>query len=158
MKRLLLLAAFGAVQFSAWAAAPEVLLIGHYSNMVQSGSEAPHFVSGYDVDLYAKKHRAFGTIAVAIGSEEPAVADLKNVVFDEATKQLSFDAAYSDGRDYSKGTGPDGRESRKVLHFAGSVAVKRVAGVVTIRDADCGGCKQVTKKVALKRSADTYVP
>lgn len=158
MKRLLLVAAFGAVQLSASAAAPEVLLVGHYSNMVQSGSEAPHFVSGYDVDLYAKKHRAFGTIAVAIGSEEPAMAELKNVVFDEATRQLSFDAAYSDGRDYSKGTGPDGRESRKVLHFAGSVTVKSVAGVVKIRDADCGGCRQVTKKVELKRSADTYVP
>lgn len=158
MKRWLMLAAFGAVPFSAWAAAPEVVLIGHYSNMVQSGSEAPHFVSGYNVDLYAKKHRAFGTIAVAIGSEDPAVADLKNVTFDEATKQLSFDAAYSDGRDYGKGTGPDGRASRKVLHFAGSVAVRSMAGVVTIRDADCGGCKPVMKKVVLKRSEDTYVP
>ena len=158
MKRLSMLAAFGAVQCCACAAAPEVVLIGHYSNMVQSRSEEPHFVSGYNVDLYAKKHRAFGTIAVAIGSEDPAVADLKNVVFDDATKQLSFDAAYSDGRDYSKGTGPDGRESRKVLHFAGSVAVMRVAGVVTIRDPDCGGCKPVMKKVVLKRSADTFVP
>lgn len=117
MKRWLMLAAFGAVPFSAWAAAPEVVLIGHYSNMVQSGSEEPHFVSGYNVDLYCEEASRVRDDCGGHRLGRSGRGGLKNVAFDEATKQLSFDAAYSDGRDYGKGTGPDGRASRKVLHL-----------------------------------------
>jgi hypothetical protein len=152
------LAALAAIALPAGAGAPGVALIGHYSNMVASGTEEPHYVSGYDVDLYSRKQRAFGTMAVANGSPEPVGTELKDVVFDPATKQLRFRADYSDGREYSKNTGPDGRDTRLSLHFAGTVAAGGVTGVVTIKDAYCGSCRPVTNKVFLKRTSDTYVP
>ena len=158
MKKRLMAVLLGALQLPALAGPPDVALIGHYSSMVTSGGEEPHFISGYDLDLYSRKHRAFGTIAVATGSPEPVGADLKDVVFDEATKQLRFDAVYSGEREYSKRTGPDGREIRTLLHFAGTVGPGAVTGVMTLKDGDCGSCLPRTKKVVLKKTSDTYIP
>ena len=135
----------------------KVELVGHYTNMVVSDGEDPHFESGYNLSLYRKTGAAFGTLAVAIGTEEPVTAKLQGVTYDIATKKLTFQAAYSEGIEFSKNTGPNGREGRTLLNFSGTVTPAGIAGQVTTRDGHCDTCKPKIRKVSLKKTPDTYV-
>jgi len=127
-------------------------LIGHFTNMVADGSDDPHFVSGYNLHLYTKDDHVFGTIAVAIGTGEPIAAELQDAFFSPATKKLSFRAEYSDGWEHSKEIGAQGRESRRILMFSGTVTTTRVVGQIVTRDRYCDGCTSNTSTVIQKRN------
>lgn len=139
-------------------AADKVQLIGHYSSMVMSHSEDPHYESGYDLDLYRQGARVFGSIAVANGSIELPSARLRDVVFDAATKRLSFTATYSDGWESIPGARSRDRKTRKVLTFSGTATPRAVVGQLAIRDGYCANCKPGTQRVSIKRTNETDIP
>jgi hypothetical protein len=100
----------------------------------------------------------FGHIEVATGSLDVRSADLRDVVFDAATKRLSLRANYDDGWEYGPGIGPKGRQGRTVLTFSGTVGPRAVAGKLGSRDAYCAGCKPEVRRVSIARTKETAVP
>lgn len=134
-----------------------VKLVGHYTNMVVSADEDPHFLSGYNVDLYTRNSVALARLAVAVGSQEPVWATVQEVVFNPRTRKLRFRAEYSDGWEFSKQIGPAGRAARTIFTFSGNVKPRSIVGIVTTRDGYCDDCKPKSEKVILKRTSDTSV-
>jgi hypothetical protein len=112
----------------------KVVLIGHFSNQKVSDGEDPHLLSGYWVSLYKADNKLFGDIGVATGAGEGAPGRLSDIEFDPATRKLRFKAKYSDGYEYSKQTGPEGRQSRDLLIFSGRLARNSLAGTVVLKD------------------------
>lgn len=106
----------------------KIVLLGHFDNMVSSDGEDPHLVSGYRLDLYRQGQAVFGNIAVATGSGEPVQAPLREVRYDEQKRTLAFEAKYSDGTEYNQDSGADGRESRVVLRFSGTLTANALQG------------------------------
>lgn len=134
MKRLLLLLCIFFLTGTGRAAPGDVHLIGNFSNQKVTHDADPHFISGYSVSLYRRGQMLFGDIGVAVGSPEPVSGRLYDIEFDPASKKLSFKAKYSDGREFSKETGREGRDSRVVLTFTGKVSRKSLAGVIVLQD------------------------
>jgi len=134
--------------------APE-RLIGHYSNMRIVGADDPHFVSGYDITLYQREAETVAVFAVAIGSEEPAHATIKDLAYDPKKKLLTFTAEYSSGSTPSPVKGEPFREDLNVLIFSGIVRQQSISGKMGIRDFYCDQCKPVFKRVTLKRFIET---
>jgi hypothetical protein len=126
-------------------------LIGYYSNMRTEGADDPHFVSGFDVVLYQRETETVGHVAVAIGSEEPARATIKDLAYDPKKKLLNFTAEYSSGSTSSPVKGESFREDLHVLIFSGVVRPQSISGKVGIKDFYCGQCRPVFKRVTLKR-------
>lgn len=126
-------------------------LIGYYSNMRIVGADDPHFVSGYDITLYQHEAETVADVAVAIGSEEPAHATIKDLAYDPKKKLLTFTAEYSGGSTSSPVKGEPFREDLHVLIFSGVVRPQSISGKMGIKDFYCGQCRPVFKRVTLKR-------
>lgn len=132
-------------------------LLGNYTNMVVEGTEDPHFISGYNLDLYQKGNIVFGSISIATGSGEPVSAELTEVIYKAKKKELSFKAEYSGGWEISQKSGESGREQRTVLTFHGTITPASVSGKIGLRDGYCGKCQPRLQPISLKRTTETFV-
>jgi hypothetical protein len=130
--------------------APE-RLIGNYSNMRIVGAEDPHFVSGYGIALYQRGAETVAVVGVAIGSEEPAHATIKDLAYDPKKNLLTFTAEYSSGSATNPVKGAPRREDLHVLIFSGVVRPQSISGKMGIKDFYCGQCRPVFERVKLKR-------
>lgn len=133
--------------------APEHL-IGDYSNMRIVGADDPHFVSGYGITLYQRKAETVADVGVAIGSEEPAHATVKDLAYNPKKKLLTFTAEYSSGLTNNPVKGAPDREALQVLIFSGIVRPQSISGKMGIRDFYCTQCKPTFKHVILRRIND----
>ena len=158
MNRLFLVGLALAIGGNCSAACNNVKLIGHYSNMEWTNDEDPHLVDGYSVSLYKCDTRVFGKISIAVGSPEAVSGQLYDVAFNRRSGKVIFKAKYSDGQEFSKDTGPQGREARTYLSFSGIVSPHALRGVVVLRDAYHGVTSAKAKQQVLKRSDDNDVP
>lgn len=129
-------------------------LIGDYSNMRIVGADDPHFVSGYGITLFQRKAETVANVAVAIGSEEPAHATIRDLTYNPKKKLLTFTAEYSIGLTNNPVKGAPDREALQVLVFSGVVGRQSITGKVGIKDFYCAQCKPVFKQVTLKRISD----
>ena len=158
MQRLLALLFVFSLAGKCGAAPEDVILLGHFSNQKVTHDADPHFISGYSVSLYRIDQNFFGDIGVAVGSAEPAGGQLYDIEFDPVSKKLSFKAKYSGGREFPKGLGPDGRNSRALLTFTGKLSRKSLAGTVVLQDGyslEKAGAKSYE---VMKREKDDYKP
>lgn len=126
-------------------------LIGQYSNMRIVGADDPHFVSGYNITLYQREAETVADVAVAIGSEEPARATIKDLAYDPKKKLLTFTAEYSSGSATNPVKEAPRREALHVLIFNGVVRPQSISGKMGIKDFYCDQCRPVFKRVTLKR-------
>jgi hypothetical protein len=140
------------------AAEKAPLLIGSFSNMKISTSDDPHFISGYDVNIYQSDGKMFGDIAIGIGAPEPAKAVMYDIQFDPTNRKLSFKAKYSDGLEFQKDLPPEGRESRVLLHFTGNMSAASLVGTVQLNDGYSPSKTGTRERVVMKKERDTYVP
>lgn len=161
-RRLLpwLLAATLALPLTTQAAPPQpsVETLGVYSNVRITGSgEDPH-AEGYDCELYRENGQVFGLFY----SSQGMVGDtprgrLQDVRYDPAKRTLFFRAKLTLGQEISRDTGPDGRPSRDLFEFDGTLDAKRLSGTVTHRDgyhpAEPGERETVSLKLDRERSA-----
>jgi len=122
------------IQGGSATAKEAVILLGHFSNMKTSAGEDPHLVSGYSVSLYWQEGTLFGSIAVAVGSLEAVQGRLYDIKFNPANKKFCFKAKYVRGWTYDKHSGPDGREAREVITFAGTLTTTTLAGTIAVKD------------------------
>lgn len=143
---------------NVYAASPDVVLVGHFSNIEVTHDDDPHFLSGYDLSLYRKGNVVFGNIGVGTGAPEPAHATLYDVTFDEQKKTLIFKAKYSGGWEYSKETGSAGREARVLLSFSGRISPKSVRGKFNKKDGYNLSAPGTNISAVMKRDSDDYVP
>ena len=157
MKIIAILASCFVFTCNVHAAPPEVVLIGHYSNLKISQSYDPHYLSGYGLDLYRKGSVVFGNIHIGIGSPEPAHATLYDVTFDASEKSISFKAKYSSGWQYSKETSAAGRESRVLLTFSGRLTPNSVRGKFNIKDGYKLSAPGTNISVVMKKENNDYV-
>lgn len=140
------------------AAQNEAVLIGHFSNLKVTEDEDPHTVAGYSVSLYRQDKTLFGNMAAATGSLEPAQGRLYDIEFSPATGQLRFKAKYSSGWEYSKQTGPDGRQSRQLMNFSGKLTRSSLVGRVVLKDGYQLGNAGKATLVSMKKTKDDYKP
>lgn len=158
MKVILQLIIYFSLCCSSPAFAGEVQLLGHYSNQKVSDDSDPHILAGYSVHLYRDDKRIFGSIGIGIGSTEGAPGYMYDIELDPATSKLRFKAKYSEGQEFSKQIGPEGRESRVLLDFSGTLTRNAIVGTVVIKDGY--NLREVGKKshVVLKRTKFDYKP
>lgn len=129
-------------------------LIGHYSNMRIVGPEDPHFVSGYGITLYQRGAETVASVGIAIGSEEPAHATIKDLAYDPKKKLLTFTAEYSSGSTNNSVKGAADREALHILTFRGVVRPQSISGKMGTKDFYCDQCKPVFEHVTLKKFND----
>ena len=135
----------------------QVKLVGHYTNMVISQNDDPHFLSGYNVDLYTRNGVALANLGVAVGSQEPVWATIQEVVYEPRTTKLRFRAEYSSGWETSKKTGPQGRAARAVITFSGRVKMGKAVGTITRQDAYCDDCEPEHERITLEKTGDMSI-
>ncbi len=135
------------------AAASEVELIGHFSNIIVSEGEDPHQVDGFAVHLYRNGTTVFGMLAAANGSLEPSSGRLYDIDFNPVTKKLRFKAKYSMGWESNKATAPEGRASRDQLNFSGTVMKNRLVGTIMLKDGYSPEKQGMVQNISMKRMA-----
>lgn len=158
MKRLILLFFAFFLMCQSGTASDDVVLLGHFSNQKVTQDADPHFISGYSVSLYQSDQIFFGDIGVAVGSSEPVSGQLYDIEFDPGTKKLSFKVKYSDGREFPKEMGREGRDSRVLLTFAGKLSRKALAGTVVLQDGYSLEKPGTRTYEIMKREKDDYKP
>lgn len=132
-----LLAATLALPLTTWAVPPQpgVETLGVYSNVRITGSDDDPHAEGYDCELYRENGHVFGLFY----SSQGMVGDtprgrLQDVRYDPAKRTLFFRAKLTLGQEISQDTGPDGRPSRDLFEFDGTLDAKRLSGTLTHRD------------------------
>lgn len=158
MKRICTLLILLSLAGGANAGQGDVVLIGHFSNIVTSDGDDPHQDSGYAVSLYQKDEALFGNVEIGIGSTEAASGRLYDIAFDPATKRLSFKAKYSNGWEGSKQIGPEGRESRVLMIFSGTLASKSLTGTIVLKDGYNLRAAAPRERSVMKRTKSDYKP
>ncbi|QQP99690.1 hypothetical protein [Lysobacter enzymogenes] len=147
-----------AARAPAAAAQAAVETVGVYSNVRVSGGEDPH-AEGYDVELYRENGVLFGLFY----SSQGMVGDtprgrLQDVRYDAASGKLSFRAKLTIGQEFSKDSGPDGRPSRDLFEFDGTLGAKTLSGALLHRSgyapSETGERQMVTLKRDAQRSRD----
>ncbi|QWF15325.1 hypothetical protein [Lysobacter capsici] len=135
----------------------KVETLGVYSNVRITGGDDPH-AEGYDCELYRENGQLFGLFY----SSQGMVGDtprgrLQDVRYDPAKRTLFFRAKLTLGQEISRDTGPDGRPSRDLFEFDGTLDAQRLSGTLTHRDgyrpAEPGERKTVSLKLDRERSA-----
>lgn len=160
-RRLLAVAACALLPLTnAWATPPQTAVetLGVYSNVrITHGGEDPH-AEGYECELYRQDGQLFGLFY----SSQGMVGDtprgrLRDLRYDAASGKLFFRAKLTTGREYSRDSGPDGRPSRDLFEFDGTLAAKQLRGNLTRRDGyrpgEPGERETVTLKLDRERSA-----
>lgn len=154
------LAATSALPPTAWAAPPQpkVETLGVYSNVRITGSGDDPHAEGYDCELYRENGQVFGLFY----SSQGMVGDtprgrLQDVRYDPVKRTLFFRAKLTLGQEINRDTGPDGRPSRDLFEFDGTLDGKRLSGSLTHRDGyrpnEPGERETVTLKLDRERSA-----
>lgn len=159
-RRLLAVAASALLPLAAWATPPQakVETLGVYSNLrITHGGEDPH-AEGYECELYRQDGQLFGLFYSAQGmvGDTPR-GRLQDLRYDAAHGTLFFRAKLTTGREYSRDSGPDGRPSRDLFEFDGTLSAHQLRGTVTRRDGyrpgEAGERETVTLKLDRERSA-----
>ena len=132
---ILMLAAATACGCHAECRDAKIETIGQYHNMETSDGEDPHLVSGYSVRLYRCGKELFGDLEVAVGSTEAVSGQLFDIAYDPKSRHIQFKAKYVSGQEYSKATGPGGREARQLLSFSGVMGPRLLKGTFRRRSA-----------------------
>ena len=158
MKIILAILFFISLATQGRAATNEVVLIGHFSNMVATQDDDPHIVDGYSVHLYRAGETYFGNLAVATGALEPAQGRLHDIRFDARTKKLRFKSRYVTGWTVDKRSGPSGRESRQLLTFSGKVTRNGLLGLVVLNDGYASNEAGERSFETMKRTGAKYKP
>jgi hypothetical protein len=160
-----LIASALALPLTAWAAPPQsrveaagVETLGIYSNVRITGSDDDPHAEGYDCELYRENGQVFGLFY----SSQGMVGDtprgrLQDVRYDPAKRRLFFRAKLTLGQEITRDTGSDGRPSRDLFEFDGTLDAKRLSGTLTHRDghrpAEPGERETVSLKLDRERSA-----
>ena len=142
---------------NVYAAPPDVVLVGHFSNLEITHDEDPHFLSGYSLSLYRTGNVVFGNIHAGIGSSETVHGTLYDVTFDERKKTLFFKAKYSEGWESSKEIGIGGRASRVFLSFSGQIASNSLRGTFNKKDGYNLSASGRNISAVMKNTNDDYV-
>ena len=158
MERLTIVLLAAALAGECSARCADVKLLGHFTNFQWTNDEDPHLESGFSVNLFRCQKNLFGEVSVANGSLEPSGGRLYDILFDARTGKLSFKAKYSDGEELSRATGPQGRETRKILSFSGTLSKRLLKGVFVIQDGYNDEPPAKFKPQVLPRESDYTVP
>ena len=107
----------------------KVVLIGYFSNQeVGMVGDSPH-ISGYSLELYRMNNQMYGRFIRGTGSEESVTTLIYDTLFDRKKGRLLFKAKLSEGLESNKKI-PEGRPSKDLFEFTGTITSNAVAGEI----------------------------
>lgn len=106
-----------------------VVLVGYFSNQeIGMVEDSPH-ISGYSLELYRMNNQMYGRFIRGTGSEDPLTTLIYDTQYDRKRGRLFFKAKLSEGMESNKKI-PDGRPSKDLFEFSGSITSNAVAGKI----------------------------
>ena len=155
--RRLLFSALLLVATASTAAPPSAQHLGFFSNERTLGSRDDPHAEGYALDLYQEGRQVFGKFCVSTGIETPCGV-IDDVAVNSSTGALAFRAKLSTGTEFTRDSGPQGRPSRDLFEFVGTISSKAVRGLVTHRSGYEPTSEMQTEHVSLRRVRTDTAP
>lgn len=148
--RWLLLAAIFFMGASSAAAPTIAQHLGFFSNQrtVESTND-PH-TEGYSLDLYREGQQIFGKLCVSTGIETPC-GIIDNAQIIPSTRAIRFRAKLSTGTEFSGSSAPQGRPSRDLFEFAGTISTSAVKGRLIHQSGYGAGSDIQSQRIVLRR-------
>ncbi|WP_157003165.1 hypothetical protein [Ralstonia sp. A12] len=139
------------------ATPPSAQHLGFFSNQTTVGSSDDPHAEGYALDLYQEGQRVFGKFCVSVGIETPCgiVDDAK---IKSSTGAIMFRAKLSTGTEFTRDSGSQGRPSRDLFEFVGTISGNAIKGRVTHRSGYAPGGDAQTERVSLRRIQTDTTP
>lgn len=155
--RWLVLAAIFFVGASSAAAPTITQHLGSFSNQRTVGSTDDPHTEGYSLDLYREGKRIFGKLCVSTGIETPC-GIIDNAQIIPSTSAIRFRAKLSTGTEFSRSSGPQGRPSRDLFEFAGTIGTRAVKGRLVHRSGYDAESAIQSQRIVLRRIHTTTSP
>lgn len=130
--RRLLFSALLLVATASTAAPPSAQHLGFFSNQRTVGSSDDPHTEGYSVDIYREGQRVFGKLCVSTGIETPC-GIIDEAKIQSSTGAITFRAKLSTGTEFTRDSGSQGRPSRDIFEFIGTISRNSVKGRMTHR-------------------------
>ncbi|WP_316681048.1 hypothetical protein [Ralstonia flaminis] len=153
--RRLLFSALLLVATASLAAPPSARHLGFFTNQKTVGSNDDPHTEGYALDLYQEEQRVFGKFCVSTGIETPC-GIIEDAKIRPSTGIITFRAKLSTGIEFTRDSGSQGRPSRDLFEFAGTISNDAVKGRITHRSGYDSASEVRRERVSLHRiHADT---
>lgn len=129
--------------------------LGFFSNQRTVGSSDDPHTEGYALDLYREGSKIFGKFCVSTGIETPC-GIVDEATIKSSTGAITFRAKLSTGTEFTRDSGSQGRPSRDLFEFVGTISGNAVKGRVSHRSGYESASELRTERVWLHRvHADT---